>query len=46
MVAGPICFVVGARPNFMKAAPVYKALAELDIDLLLVQTGQHCDAVM
>jgi UDP-N-acetylglucosamine 2-epimerase (non-hydrolysing) len=46
MVAGPICFVVGARPNFMKAAPVYKALAELDIDLLLVHTGQHYDAVM
>src|SRR5215208_6656287 len=38
-----VCFVVGARPNFMKAAPVYRELAELDpdIELLLVHTGQH-----
>ena len=46
MVAGPICFVVGARPNFMKAAPVYKAMAELDVELLLVHTGQHYDVAM
>ena len=41
-------FVVGARPNFMKAAPVYRALAELDpgLELLLVHTGQHYDAKM
>ena len=32
----------------MKAAPVYRALAELDTDveLLLVHTGQHYDAEM
>jgi UDP-N-acetylglucosamine 2-epimerase (non-hydrolysing) len=43
-----VCFVVGARPNFMKAAPVYRALAERDtgIELLLVHTGQHYDAEM
>jgi len=43
-----VCFVVGARPNFMKAAPVYRALATLDpdIELLLVHTGQHYDAEM
>jgi UDP-N-acetylglucosamine 2-epimerase (non-hydrolysing) len=43
-----VCFVVGARPNFMKAAPVYRALAELepDLELLLVHTGQHYDAEM
>lgn len=43
-----ICFVVGARPNFMKAAPVHKALAEghPEVDLLLVHTGQHYDAAM
>jgi UDP-N-acetylglucosamine 2-epimerase (non-hydrolysing) len=43
-----VCFVVGARPNFMKAAPVYRALHELDpkIPLLLVHTGQHYDAEM
>src|SRR5215218_1200521 len=42
------CFVVGARPNFMKAAPVYRALRELDdsLELLLVHTGQHYDAEM
>jgi UDP-N-acetylglucosamine 2-epimerase (non-hydrolysing) len=41
-----ICFVVGARPNFMKAAPVVRALRELDADVLLVHTGQHYDAEM
>ena len=43
-----VCFIVGARPNFMKAAPVYQALAEQDgaPDLLLVHTGQHYDAEM
>ena len=43
-----VCFVVGARPNFMKAAPVYSGLAELDqdIELLLVHTGQHYDEGM
>ena len=40
-----VCFVVGARPNFMKAAPVYRALSESDptVELLLVHTGQHYD---
>jgi UDP-N-acetylglucosamine 2-epimerase (non-hydrolysing) len=43
-----VCFVVGARPNFMKAAPVHRALAtaEPSLDLLLVHTGQHYDAEM
>ena len=43
-----VCFVVGARPNFMKSAPVYRALADLepDLRLLLVHTGQHYDAAM
>jgi UDP-N-acetylglucosamine 2-epimerase (non-hydrolysing) len=43
-----VCFVVGARPNFMKAAPVYRALRELDpgLELLLVHTGQHYDQQM
>jgi UDP-N-acetylglucosamine 2-epimerase (non-hydrolysing) len=45
---GQVCFVVGARPNFMKAAPVYRALSEgeMDLDLLLVHTGQHYDSEM
>jgi len=39
--------VVGARPNFMKAAPVAAALTGLsDIRHLLVHTGQHYDANM
>jgi UDP-N-acetylglucosamine 2-epimerase (non-hydrolysing) len=45
---GPVCFVVGARPNFMKVAPVYRAVEALDLqrDLLLVHTGQHYDPEM
>ena len=41
-----VCFVVGARPNFMKAAPVLRALESRGIDVLLVHTGQHYDAEM
>ena len=41
-----VCFVVGARPNFMKAAPVLRALEARGIDVLLVHTGQHYDAEM
>jgi UDP-N-acetylglucosamine 2-epimerase (non-hydrolysing) len=48
MSSHQVCFVVGARPNFMKAAPVYRALAELEpnLELLLVHTEQHYDAAM
>jgi UDP-N-acetylglucosamine 2-epimerase (non-hydrolysing) len=35
--------VVGARPNFMKAAPVIKALTAIDASQQLVHTGQHYD---
>jgi UDP-N-acetylglucosamine 2-epimerase (non-hydrolysing) len=42
---GTICFVVGARPNFMKTAPVLRALPD-DLETLLVHTGQHYDAEM
>ncbi|MDH4119129.1 MAG: UDP-N-acetylglucosamine 2-epimerase (non-hydrolyzing) [Acidimicrobiia bacterium] len=38
--------VVGARPNFMKAAPVIKALVELGEVPTLIHTGQHYDALM
>ena len=41
-----VLHVVGARPNFMKAAPVYRALAERGHDQTLVHTGQHYDALM
>ncbi len=42
-----VVHVVGARPNYMKVAPVY---AELElrgrVDQRLVHTGQHFDAVL
>jgi UDP-N-acetylglucosamine 2-epimerase (non-hydrolysing) len=39
--------VVGARPNFMKAAPVIEALRRYpDIHVMLVHTGQHYDHQM
>ena len=42
-----VLHVVGARPNFMKAAPVLRGLAEHDrIQQRLVHTGQHYDANM
>lgn len=37
--------IIGARPNFMKAFPVYEALKE-DFDLTLIHTGQHFDSKM
>ena len=42
----PIVHVVGARPNFIKAAPVLRALAQRGADQALVHTGQHYDAAM
>ncbi|HVP79577.1 MAG TPA: UDP-N-acetylglucosamine 2-epimerase (non-hydrolyzing) [Thermodesulfobacteriota bacterium] len=42
-----ILHVVGARPNFMKAAPVMRALASFDgLRQTLVHTGQHYDTNM
>ncbi len=41
-----ITCVVGARPNFMKVAPVYLALRARGLDVRLVHTGQHYDAKM
>jgi len=40
--------VVGARPNFMKAAPIFKKIAASPgaFDQILVHTGQHYDAAM
>ena len=36
--------VVGARPNFMKAAPVWRALsARSEVKQTLIHTGQHYD---
>lgn len=41
-----VLHVVGARPNFMKAAPVFRALAKRGHKQTLVHTGQHYDALM
>ncbi|MEM7356027.1 MAG: UDP-N-acetylglucosamine 2-epimerase (non-hydrolyzing) [Acidobacteriota bacterium] len=41
-----ILSVVAARPNFMKVAPVMRALGRLDAEQLLVHTGQHYDSNM
>lgn len=38
--------IVGARPNFMKAAPVVAALRDLNVPPMLVHTGQHYDEKM
>ena len=38
--------VVGARPNFIKAAPVVSALRESGADPVLVHTGQHYEATL
>ena len=44
----PVMCVVGARPNFMKMAPILRALAahQPPIPALLVHTGQHYDQGM
>jgi UDP-N-acetylglucosamine 2-epimerase (non-hydrolysing) len=42
-----VVHVVGARPNYMKVAPVYSALEQQgNVDQRLVHTGQHYDAIM
>lgn len=45
---GPVICVVGARPNFMKMAPILRAFAANSpaIPTLLVHTGQHYDRDM
>src|SRR3954471_4494752 len=42
-----VVHVVGARPNYMKVAPVYAALASRgNVEQQLVHTGQHYDALL
>ena len=38
--------VVGARPNFMKIAPIIEELINRGIEYVLVHTGQHYDEKM
>jgi UDP-N-acetylglucosamine 2-epimerase (non-hydrolysing) len=44
----PVICIVGARPNYMKMAPIIRAFKthEPPIPCLLVHTGQHYDAAM
>ncbi|HEX3597925.1 MAG TPA: UDP-N-acetylglucosamine 2-epimerase (non-hydrolyzing) [Polyangiaceae bacterium] len=41
-----IDLVAGTRPNFMKIAPVWRALKARAMPLRLIHTGQHFDAAM
>src|SRR5579863_6579728 len=41
-----VLHVVGARPNFMKAAPVLLALSQAGVRQTLIHTGQHYHANM
>ncbi|MHB8875601.1 MAG: UDP-N-acetylglucosamine 2-epimerase, partial [Myxococcaceae bacterium] len=42
-----VLHIVGARPNFMKVAPVYRAIASRGrLAQKLVHTGQHYDVQM
>jgi UDP-N-acetylglucosamine 2-epimerase (non-hydrolysing) len=47
-VSSPVVFVAGARPNFMKVAPMLRAMtaAAAPFERVLVHTGQHYDAAM
>jgi UDP-N-acetylglucosamine 2-epimerase (non-hydrolysing) len=41
-----VCLVAGARPNFIKIAPLYRALQAQGFAVVLVHTGQHYDTNM
>jgi len=41
-----VLLVAGARPNFMKVAPILRVLEERGIESVLVHTGQHYDEGM
>jgi UDP-N-acetylglucosamine 2-epimerase (non-hydrolysing) len=45
-MSGTVVHVVGARPNFMKAAPVVAALRDRGVTQHIVHTGQHYDAAL
>jgi UDP-N-acetylglucosamine 2-epimerase (non-hydrolysing) len=41
-----IISIIGARPNFMKMAPVINSLKTLSVNNIVVHTGQHYDQKM
>lgn len=40
------CCIVGARPQFVKAAALLRAAADMKIEISLIHTGQHYDEKM
>jgi UDP-N-acetylglucosamine 2-epimerase (non-hydrolysing) len=44
--SGPVILVAGARPNFMKIAPLHAEIEKRGIAQLLIHTGQHYDVNM
>lgn len=45
-MSGEILTIVGARPNFMKAAPIHAAFVARGIAHQIIHTGQHYDDAM
>ena len=45
-MAETVAHVIGARPNFMNAAPVISALRGRGVQQRVIHTGQHYDATM
>jgi len=45
-LVGPVLLVAGARPNFVKVAPLLAELDRRGLDAHLVHTGQHYDPAM
>jgi UDP-N-acetylglucosamine 2-epimerase (non-hydrolysing) len=41
-----VVHVVGARPNFIKIAPIMRALGRFGVEQSLVHTGQHYDSLL
>ncbi len=42
----PVLLVVGARPNFVKMAPVCRAMTKIPMPFKIVHTGQYFDLEM
>ncbi|HRI68183.1 MAG TPA: UDP-N-acetylglucosamine 2-epimerase (non-hydrolyzing) [Polyangium sp.] len=41
-----ICLVAGTRPNFVKIAPIWRALVKRSLPVRILHTGQHFDPGM